>query len=99
MQPEPGPVAGRQQRDRDALRYRCAHLKVCVVEWMSQSRFVDICEIARQQFRIERSACRDFSGKAVAVGAAGVAILVGRDLRVPQELEEKGRIDAAVAVE
>src|ERR1700733_239967 len=66
---------------------------------MLQSGFVDICEIAGQHLGIERGACRDFSGKAVAVWAGSVAVLVGRDLCIPQQLEEKGRIDAAMAVE
>src|SRR6202040_1603957 len=93
VKPEAAPVSGRQERHLDALRQRRSQLEVCVLERMLQSALVDIREIAGKQLRIERRAGRDRAGKAIAVGAVGVSVLVDRDLGVPKQLKEKGRVD------
>src|SRR5580704_17345921 len=66
---------------------------------MVQSGFIDICEIAGQQLRIQYGARCNLAGKAIAGGAVGVSILIDRELSIPKQLEKKRRIDAAVAVE
>src|SRR5271170_1384363 len=92
MKSEAAPISGRKEWNLDAPRNGGAQLEIGIIEGVPQPDLVDVREIAGQKLRIERGPRRDFPGEAIAVGSAGVAILVGRDLGVPKQLEKKRRV-------
>src|SRR5271167_3575672 len=98
MQSQAAPVPRRQEWRDDTFRDGGPQLEIGVVKAVVQPGLVDVGEIAEQQLGIDRATSRYGSGETIAIGAALVAVLVDRDLRVPNQLQEERRVDAAMAV-